>query len=456
MYEGGWLAITFTIPYFFLRSILAELRRQPYHVAVGELGQNALANGDTEILARSFRFVHEGSLRSLEGDQRPRFELGFVPFTLNRPQVWEAVAFIERMEGGLPATPTCSILLGSGEDVGLFTGIFPVRDRAEPVHEIKIVGPGMRRLPAVDFQTLQRHQVLPQDAARWSRLIGALGGLDVWQRLTSLNFCIIGTGRTGSLVATTLAKHGVHNLTLVDPDVLELHNLDAMDGVTERDLGRFKAQAIAKNLQQDLPHAHVEASPVSIITVEGRRPVKSADVLVCCVDDDASRLVIGGLASCYEKPLLDIGTGIFNGESNQRSALSPQSPATSQRRMGADVRLILPGDGCLLCWGGVANLPGALERLRSEIAVGRSVGQPRRPWHEERAGSLRSLNSIAAHLGIRLLEDLVASRLRRSVWLQLQSDENGIPSIRSLPASRHSGCNFCSLLGIGDLPTDES
>jgi hypothetical protein len=81
------MTVTFTIPYPFLRTILAELWRQPYHVAVGEAGLNALSTGDIEVLARSFHFVHEGALRSRQEDHAPRFELGFVPFTLNRPPV---------------------------------------------------------------------------------------------------------------------------------------------------------------------------------------------------------------------------------------------------------------------------------------------------------------------------------------------------------------------------------
>ncbi|MFQ5856063.1 MAG: ThiF family adenylyltransferase, partial [Anaerolineae bacterium] len=330
------MTVTFTIPYPFLRAILTELRRQPYHVAVGEAGLNLLPAGSIEVLARSFRLVHEGALRGSQEDHGPRFELGFVPFTLNRPDVWQAVAFAARIEGDLPATPTCSILLGSGEDAGLFTGIFSVRDQLLPVQAMKIVGAGMHRLAAVDFQALRRRAISPDDAERWSRLIGALGGQDVWERLTSLSFCIIGTGRTGSLVAATLAKQGVHTLALIDPDVLERHNLDAMDAVTEHDLGRFKAEAMAENLERELPHAQITALPQSVITPEARLLVKSADVLVCCVDDDAARLVVGALACCYAKPLLDIGTGVFYESSRQSSAMG-------NRRMGTDVRLILPG-----------------------------------------------------------------------------------------------------------------
>ena len=117
------MTITFTIPYPSLCTILTELRRQPYHVAVGEAGLNVLPVGDIEVLARSFRFVHEGALRNRPEDHTPRFEIGFVPFTLNRPDVWQAVAFAARIEGDLPPAPTCSILLGSGEDVGLFTNL---------------------------------------------------------------------------------------------------------------------------------------------------------------------------------------------------------------------------------------------------------------------------------------------------------------------------------------------
>ena len=46
-------------------------------------------------------------------------------------------------------------------------------------------------------------------------------------------------------------------MNLIDPDVLELHNLDAMDAVTECDLGRLKAEAIAENLKRDLPHVQI-------------------------------------------------------------------------------------------------------------------------------------------------------------------------------------------------------
>lgn len=432
------MPITFTISAIMLRAILTELRRQPYHIAVGPLGLNRLPDGRVEWLARSFRCIHEGALGGLPADGAPRFELGFVPFSLNRPQAWQAAALAARVAGDRPAALTCSIMLGSGGEVGLFTGICSAEGQIAPVQSLKIVGAGIRQLAAVDFRALRQQALSPEDADRWSRLIGALGGPEVWQSLTSLRYCIIGAGRTGSLVATTLTKEGVHHLCLMDPDVLERHNLDAMDAVSERDIGRFKAEVVAESLRRERPGLQIRVLAQSVMGVEARACIKDADVLVCCVDDEAARLAVGALACCYLKPLLDIGTGVF--DSRWPAAGEPR------RVLGADVRLIVPGDGCLRCWGGLTGAPEAWARWRR--------GEARRRWDEERSGSLRSLNEIAAHLGLRLLEDWTAGRRAQSGWVQFEMDAQGTPALHAEPAQRLPACPLCATMGLGDRLTE--
>lgn len=58
---------------------------------------------------------------------------------------------------------------------------------------------------------------------------------------------------------------------------------------------------------------------------------------------------------------------------------------------------------------------------------------------------------MAAHLGLRLLEDLVAGRLTRSVWLRFETDAHGIPTLRHLLARRRLTCALCARQGMGDL-----
>jgi molybdopterin/thiamine biosynthesis adenylyltransferase len=193
-----------------------------------------------------------------------------------------------------------------------------------------------------------------------------------------------------------LASVGIGGLALIDPDRLEEHNLGEMAGVGPTDLGRLKAATVAQAVRR-LPAAAgtaVTAVVASVLTLPALAAVKPADVLISCADSSTARLAAAVLAAVYLKPLLDVGTAILSGPNG--------------RRMGADVRLVLPGR-CLVCFGGLAGLA----RARDELLNGAT---PRRDgdFRAERLGSLRSLNSVAIGLGQTLLEQLLGGRLRDS------------------------------------------
>ena len=162
---------------------------------------------------------------------------------------------------------------------------------------------------------------------------------------------LIGCGRTGSLVAVSLARLGVDRLVLIDPDIVEPHNLGEMEAVSDADVGCLKAEAVARHLHALHPQTSSSALVASITDPATLAAARSCAVLVCCADNDAARLATAVLATLYHKVLLDISTGVFHAAS------------AAQRRMGADVRLILPGDGCLLCRGSLVDYAGAVEAL---------------------------------------------------------------------------------------------
>src|SRR5207244_2021060 len=93
------------------------------------------------------------------------------------------------------------------------------------------------------------------------------------------------------------------------------------------------------------------------------------------------------------------------------------------RRMGADVRLVLPGR-CLSCFGQITGLGPASTTLLQALAP-----PPSSAFQNERLGSLRSLNTVAAGLGQTLLEQLIDGRLTASTWLQLDVDDTGVPRL---------------------------
>lgn len=301
-----------------------------------------------------------------------------------------------------------------------------------PLDAVRIVGPGMPDVPCARPLDAAPDPRDEEARERWSRLIGALGEL-AWRRLRELRYAIVGVGRTGSLVTLSLARLGASQLALIDPDRLELHNVDAMDGVRPVDVGALKVDAVGAAASNLLPEAHgLTRLAESITTRRALHLAKAADVLIACVDDDGARLATAVLATLYARPLLDIGTGVL-----RRGA---------HRRMGADIRLVLPGDGCLLCLGGVADLDRALAVFRA----GTPTAPARPAWHAERAGSLRSLNQIAAHLGLRLLEDLMAERVARSSWIHIDIDARGRPSLDVTPPRANTPCPLCAHGGRAD------
>jgi len=342
-----------------------------------------------------------------------------------------------RVWGGARAT-----VASSDESAGLWATVDGILLPGAGMHDLRVIS-------QADLDAAQHPQRLawPLDLERWSRTIGALGA-HVWQRLTSLRLGIIGCGRTGSLIATTAVRMGVRDLTLIDPDLVERHNLGEMDGVSISDVGRSKVQALADFLHRQCGRSHEEMaiSAVAEPVVTAYRAALPADVLFCCVDNDAARLACGIIATLFHKVLIDVGTGILNEPASSASAPLP----ADARLMGADVRLILPADGCLICFGNLANYEAAL----AELAHGnRKPRADRQRWWEQRQGSLRTLNMLAASLAMQMLCDLIAGRIQSSAWMQVRYDRSGAISVErltrsSLPAPGR--CFLCLRAGLGD------
>ena len=329
--------------------------------------------------------------------------------------------------------------VGVARASGYLAGAWREAGRVAPIYSLRLLGPGLPEF-AIGARPGILPWRLPATAAEqqcWSRSMGALGEAG-WRRLTSLRTVIVGCGRSGSLMATALARLGVRRLTLVDPDRLELHNLGEMDVVRAAQRGDFKVYAVAEELErlqegigaQAAPRLKVEPIAEPVSSLRALEAARRADLLITCVDDEAARLAAAVLARLYLKPLLDIGTGVFEAAGNRR-------------QMGADIRLVMPEE-CLLCVGGLNDLAVAQARL----IAGQDVVTVE-DWRRQRAGSLRSLNMLAVGLGVRLIEELVAGRLGESAWVRVEFDR-GLPHVERLDATRQPDCPLCRFGGWGD------
>ncbi|MCD4786517.1 MAG: ThiF family adenylyltransferase [Candidatus Eremiobacteraeota bacterium] len=320
--------------------------------------------------------------------------------------------------------------IGSESAIGYMAGYLRCPDgEVKPLSSIYINGPEL-----IEISFRQETPSIIQDSELWSRTIGALGGEDTWSRITRIPFCIVGAGRSGSMMAKSLVKLGVKKLWLTDFDTIEKHNLDSMEMVVKKDLGRKKVDVLKDYLDLLPAHPSINVVPESIMSFKALRAVKESRIITCTVDNDAARIGAVFLSAIYSKIFLDVGTGVFIDNSEQR-------------QMGSSVRLILPGQGCLLCMGGISDM----DRAR-EIILGKGdTREVNRDWRLERSGSVASLNQIGVNLGIRLLEDLAAGRVSSSTFLQVEYNNNGIPSINSRTFDENnSRCPLCRLSGKGD------
>ena len=297
--------------------------------------------------------------------------------------------------------------VGVGPAAGHLGGLVCV-DRTLPLRAVRIIGPG---LPRLTFGPPSPSRAAAPDRERFSRTIGALGEA-TFDRLRSLRFAVVGCGRTGSLVAEHVAAYGVAGLTLIDPDVMEPHNLGEMAGDLDAFLGSAKAAVIVESLRRFGLGTEVKAVTAPVQSLHALFAIKEADIVISCPDNPAARLATAGVAALYLKPVLDLGTGIMRGASG--------------REMGLDVRWLPPGR-CVACVG----LPMA-------------VSEPRR------LGSLRSLNTWAVGLGFMQLEQFLEGLLGEPVWLQGDVSADGVPRLGRMSVMPSRSCRLCAQAGRGD------
>lgn len=422
------MEVDLTLSSFAIEQLSAALRETPERIVRGWAGVSHRA-GVSEFL------VHRTALQPSSDE-----EAGAAIAVRGAARPNEIRLILRELSGEpLGRTDRIALVIGFGAASGCLAGLFVGHGgRVEPIRRIKVVSAG---LPSMSVRTDGARRGELDDAQRdsesvWSRTIGALGA-ETWRRLTALKIAVVGCGRTGSLFVTSLARLGVKDITLVDPDFVEEHNVGEMCAVAVADIGQRKIDAMARKARSwDLPSApSFTLVRYSVMSIAAAAAIKACDAIVSCVDNAQARFATDYLAKLYLKPLIDVGAGVL-------------AATAEDRALGADVRLLLP-ERCLMCFGGIAGATPALGEL---TASGTSDGarETAPDWRAQRAGSLRSLNTAAVGLATRLLEDFISGRVQSSTWLRLEYESNGIPQLREGAALVTRACSICGVAGLGD------
>jgi molybdopterin/thiamine biosynthesis adenylyltransferase len=139
-------------------------------------------------------------------------------------------------------------------------------------------------------------------------------GVEGQQKIRAARMLVIGAGGLGSPAAFYLASAGVHSITLVDSDVVDLTNLQRQILHTTERVGIAKAESGRAALQAINPD-------VSVIPVVQRVDAAALDELIGattivldCSDNFATRHAINRACVAHRKPLVSGAAIRFDGQ----------------------------------------------------------------------------------------------------------------------------------------------
>lgn len=222
-------------------------------------------------------------------------------------------------------------------------------DRRAPLRSAVVLGETFGRM----FPSPRSSSASPA-ATRYHRQARMFGGAGQ-QVLAAQRVGVVGLGGVGSIVCELLARLGVGNLVLVDPDALDETNLSRVVNSNPSDVGRSKVEIARRALALSHPGLQVDAISKSIVEQDVARALVDCDALFLAADTMQARLVFNAIVHQYLIPGFQIG-----------SKIALDRATKSIETVFSVVRTVTPDSGCLWCNGLISSDRLAEEALSDE------------------------------------------------------------------------------------------
>lgn len=295
---------------------------------------------------------------------------------MSQDDIESAHRLVPKFQADMPLRAHGSIVLGEGSVDGLVW--LPGQDEPVSDFEFRVIDTQMSTLPIPphDAITARVHAQQPLANTPLSRKL-----------LNRTRVAIVGISGGGTQLATQLAAAGVGELIGIDHQRLDGENRFSTDAVTWLDLviRRTKLAATRQHVWWVNPRCRFIAVPARVPEQKALDALKSADVIVGCVNNLAARADILEIAGRYCIPYIDIGLTV-------RTADDTPDPAPIVAIAG-HVFSNLPGGPCLWC-------SGYLTKKRLELEAGgadRSYLWNRRNGGSGREALVASFNGLLAN-----------------------------------------------------------
>lgn len=266
-------------------------------------------------------------------------------------------------------------------------------------------------------------------------------------KMNSLRATVVGVGGTGSPLATLLARSGIGELILIDGDKLEDSNMNRVRGYNSNDVGRYKAESLAKYIEALGLKTKVKyVSSTLEDSSEAIDLISSSDIIFGCTDDNLGRSLLLEAAYYYGLIYIDVGLTGFIGEDLKHE------PILRDHR--GRISLILPEHGsCLYCQRVINQ-----NKIDFEIAVKENPSLRELPKEQLekdyylRGGGVQApgvgpFTSMTADFGLATLMNLIKEY--RKISEDMRSDNTWIDYINlqiySNEPEDNPDCPFCRM-----------
>lgn len=151
-------------------------------------------------------------------------------------------------------------------------------------------------------------------------------GIEGQERILGAHALIIGAGGLGSPVALYLGSAGVGQITLVDDDSVDMTNLQRQIVHTMRGVGQPKVNSAMAAIAAINPEVRVTPIQARADAALLDTLVASADMVLDCCDNFATRHAINAACVKHRKPLVSGAAIRFDGQISVYDPRSESSP----------------------------------------------------------------------------------------------------------------------------------
>ncbi|MBU3651255.1 MAG: molybdopterin-synthase adenylyltransferase MoeB [Limnohabitans sp.] len=199
-------------------------------------------------------------------------------------------------------------------------------------------------------------------------------GIEGQQRLVDSHVLVVGVGGLGSPVALYLAASGVGQLTLADPDEVDLTNLQRQIAHTTARVGQAKVLSAREAIAALNPEVRVHPLAERLDDARLRDIVPKVDLVVDCCDNFATRQAVNRACVQHRVPLVSGAAIRLDGQLAVYDARESSSPCYAcvfpPEAMPEEVRCATMGV--------LAPLVGVIGTLQALEAVKMLAGLPSR------------------------------------------------------------------------------